>query len=47
MTADVGAAVNITYHTDVFAQYGDEAEAQIGKVIEQNEIEAQVKTASR
>jgi membrane fusion protein (multidrug efflux system) len=41
----LGAAVNTTYHTDVFAQYGDKADAEITKIIEQNEMEAQAKTA--
>jgi hypothetical protein len=30
------AAANTTYHTDAFAQIGDEADAQIRKIIEQN-----------
>jgi membrane fusion protein (multidrug efflux system) len=41
----LGAAVNTTYHTDVFAQYGEQAGAEIAKIIEQNEMEAPVKTA--
>jgi membrane fusion protein (multidrug efflux system) len=41
----LGAAVNTTYHTDVFAQYGEQADAEIAKIIEQNEMEAPVKTA--
>ena len=43
----LGAAVNTTYHTDVFAQYGEQADAEIAKIIGQNEMEAQMKTASR
>ena len=43
----LGAAVNTTYHTDVFAQYGEQADAEIAKIIEQNEMEAPVKTVSR
>jgi membrane fusion protein (multidrug efflux system) len=41
----LGAAVNTTYHTDVFDKYGEQADAEIAKIIEQNEMEAQVKTA--
>ncbi|MGF7137391.1 hypothetical protein P3T40_008904, partial [Paraburkholderia sp. EB58] len=36
-----------TYHTDVFAQYGEQADAEIAKIIEQNEMEAPAKTVSR
>jgi len=36
----LGAAVNTTYHTDVFAQYGAQADAGIARIIEQNETEA-------
>ena len=43
----LGAAVNTTYHTDVFAQYGEQADAEIAKIIEQNEMEAPAKTVSR
>ncbi|MBN3787948.1 HlyD family efflux transporter periplasmic adaptor subunit [Burkholderia sp. Ac-20353] len=32
----LGAAINTSYRTDVFAQYGAQAEAEIVKVIEQN-----------
>jgi membrane fusion protein (multidrug efflux system) len=32
----LGAAVNTSYHTDVFAQYGDEADAEIARIIAQN-----------
>ncbi|ACD16428.1 HlyD family efflux transporter periplasmic adaptor subunit [Paraburkholderia phytofirmans] len=32
----LGAAINTSYHTDVFAQYGDEADAEIARIIEQN-----------
>jgi membrane fusion protein (multidrug efflux system) len=41
----LGAAVNTTYHTDVFAQYGEQADAEIAKIIEQNEITVSAKTA--
>jgi membrane fusion protein (multidrug efflux system) len=41
----LAAAVNTTYRTDVFAQYGDKADAEIARIIEQNEMEAQAKTA--
>ena len=41
----LAAAVNTTYRTDVFAQYGAQADAEIAKIIEQNEIAAQAKTA--
>ncbi|PRY06293.1 HlyD family efflux transporter periplasmic adaptor subunit [Paraburkholderia sp. BL25I1N1] len=34
--AQLGAAVNTSYHTDVFARYGDEADAEIARIIEQN-----------
>jgi len=34
--AQLGAAVNTSYRTDVFAQYGDEADAEIARIIEQN-----------
>ncbi|MEM5456169.1 HlyD family efflux transporter periplasmic adaptor subunit [Paraburkholderia phytofirmans] len=34
--AQLGAAVNTSYHTDVFAQYGDEADAEIARIIAQN-----------
>ncbi|WP_207005761.1 HlyD family efflux transporter periplasmic adaptor subunit, partial [Trinickia mobilis] len=33
----LAAAVNTTYRTDVFARYGDEADAEIAKIIDQNE----------
>ena len=42
----LGAAVNTTYHTDVFAQYGAQADAEIAKIIGQNEIAAQAKVAT-
>jgi membrane fusion protein (multidrug efflux system) len=42
----LAAAVNTTYRTNVFARYGEEADAQIAKIIEQNETAAQV-TAAR
>ena len=41
----LGAAVNTTYHTDVFAQYGEKADAEIAKIIEQNEVLTEAKTA--
>ena len=41
----LGAAVNTTYHTDVFAKYGEEADVEIAKIIGQNEMTAQAKTA--
>ena len=41
----LGAAVNTTYHTDVFAQYGEQADAEIAKIIGQNEMGAPAKTA--
>jgi len=34
----LAAAVNTTYRTDVFAQYGAQADAEIAKIIERNEI---------
>ncbi|MFM0054731.1 HlyD family efflux transporter periplasmic adaptor subunit [Paraburkholderia phytofirmans] len=34
--AQLGAAINTSYHTDVFARYGDEADAEIARIIEQN-----------
>ncbi|MFM0337199.1 HlyD family efflux transporter periplasmic adaptor subunit [Paraburkholderia fungorum] len=34
--AQLGAAVGTSYHTDVFAEYGDEADAEIAKIIAQN-----------
>ncbi|MGF7135366.1 membrane fusion protein (multidrug efflux system) [Paraburkholderia sp. EB58] len=42
----LGAAVNTTYHTDVFAKYGEQADAEIAKIIGQNEVEAQAKAAT-
>jgi len=41
----LAAAVNTVYHTDVFAQYGEQADAEIAKIIEQNAMATQVKTA--
>jgi membrane fusion protein, multidrug efflux system len=41
----LGAAVNTTYRTDVFAQYGAEADAEIAKIIERNETSARKNTA--
>jgi len=41
----LAAATNTTYHTDVFAQYGEQADAEIAKIIEQNEMVEPVKTA--
>jgi membrane fusion protein (multidrug efflux system) len=34
----LAAAVNTAYHTDVFAQYGEQADAEIAKIIAQNEV---------
>ena len=34
--AQLGAAATPSYHTDVFAQYGDEADAEIARIIAQN-----------
>jgi membrane fusion protein, multidrug efflux system len=49
MVVDAGtqlaAAVNTTYRTNVFAQYGEQADAEITKIIEQNEMESPAKTA--
>jgi membrane fusion protein, multidrug efflux system len=36
----LAAAVNTTYRTDVFAQYGEQADAEIAKIISQNEMVA-------
>jgi membrane fusion protein, multidrug efflux system len=41
----LGAAVNTVYRTDVFAQYGAQADAEIAKIIEQNEAAAQARAA--
>src|SRR4051794_19124480 len=41
----LGAAVNTTYRTDVFAQYGAQADAEIAKIIERNETSAKNKNA--
>ncbi|MDB5789333.1 HlyD family efflux transporter periplasmic adaptor subunit [Caballeronia mineralivorans] len=41
----LAAAVNTTYRTDVFAQYGTQADAEIAKIIEQNEMATLAKTA--
>lgn len=41
----LGAAVNTTYRTDVFAQYGAQADAEIAKIVEQNQMATQAKTA--
>jgi membrane fusion protein (multidrug efflux system) len=43
----LAAAVNTTYRTNVFAQYGEQADAEITKIIEQNVTEAPAKTAKR
>ncbi|HTR11627.1 MAG TPA: EmrA/EmrK family multidrug efflux transporter periplasmic adaptor subunit, partial [Paraburkholderia sp.] len=43
----LAAAVNTTYRTDVFAKYGEQADAEIAKIIEQNEMDAQTKIAMR
>ncbi|CAE6755462.1 HlyD family secretion protein [Paraburkholderia haematera] len=34
----LGAATNTAYHTDVFEQYGAQADAEIAKIIAQNEV---------
>jgi membrane fusion protein (multidrug efflux system) len=36
--AQLGAANNTSYRTDVFAQYGAEADAEIARIIEQNKV---------
>jgi membrane fusion protein, multidrug efflux system len=41
----LAAAVNTSYRTDVFAQYGDAANAEIAKITKQNEMTEQAKTA--
>src|SRR5580698_10408500 len=41
----LAAAVNTTYRTDVFAQYGDKADAEIARIIEQIEMVAQAAVA--
>lgn len=38
--AQLGAASNTTYRTDVFANYGAQADAEIEKIIERNEVQA-------
>ncbi|QBR03068.1 HlyD family efflux transporter periplasmic adaptor subunit [Paraburkholderia pallida] len=42
----LAAAVNTTYRTDVFAQYGAQADAEIEKIIASNEMAQQAKAAS-
>jgi len=42
----LAAAVNTTYRTDVFAKYGAQADAEIAKIIEQNESAVQTKVAT-
>ena len=42
----LAAAVNTTYRTDVFAQYGAQADAEIAKIIGQNEIATPAKVAT-
>ena len=39
----LGAAINTSYRTDVFAQYGDEADAEIAKIIAQNMPAAEIR----
>ncbi len=34
----LGAAINTAYHTDVFEQYGAQADAEIAKIIGDNEV---------
>jgi membrane fusion protein, multidrug efflux system len=41
----LGAAINTSYHTDVFTQYGAQANAEIAKVIAQNEMVARTSGA--
>jgi membrane fusion protein, multidrug efflux system len=41
----LGAAINTRYHTDVFTQYGAQADAEIAKVIAQNEMGARTSGA--
>ncbi|MGX7002402.1 HlyD family efflux transporter periplasmic adaptor subunit [Caballeronia sp. KNU42] len=41
----LAAAVNTVYHTDVFAQYGKQADAEIATIIGQNELAAPAATA--
>jgi membrane fusion protein, multidrug efflux system len=43
--AQLGAAVKTSYHTDVFDQYGAQADAEIEKIIEQNELVEPTKAA--
>jgi membrane fusion protein (multidrug efflux system) len=43
----LGAAVDTSYHTNVFAQYGAQADAEIQKIIEKNEMAAQMKSAQQ
>jgi membrane fusion protein, multidrug efflux system len=38
----LAAAVNTVYRTDVFAQYGAQADAEIAKIIGENEMDAPV-----
>src|SRR5579859_2764485 len=42
----LGAAINTTYHTDVFAQYGADADAEIARIIAQNMPSARAVAAS-
>ncbi|MFM0208621.1 HlyD family efflux transporter periplasmic adaptor subunit [Paraburkholderia sediminicola] len=42
----LAAAVNTTYRTDVFAQYGAQADAEIAKIIEHNEVTAPVRVTA-
>jgi membrane fusion protein, multidrug efflux system len=37
----LGAAVNTRYHTDVYAQYGAQADAEIARIIDQNRMPSQ------
>lgn len=42
----LGAAVTTAYHTDVFAQYGAQADAEIAKIIAQNEVASHTAAAA-
>ncbi|RQH09611.1 HlyD family efflux transporter periplasmic adaptor subunit [Paraburkholderia dinghuensis] len=41
----LGAATNTSYRTDVFAQYGEQADAEIAKVIAQNAMDSRTSRA--
>lgn len=42
---ELAAAVNTTYRTDVFARYGEQADAEIAKIIAQNVMATPTKLA--